>query len=76
MRRLRHNLLANGYNFYGAYASANNLFQFLQNGQISGTWLWIDPYVNQIKLNSDLQVAFMLTLLAQAKALPYVQRVE
>lgn len=67
------NLLANGYNFYGAYATANNLFQFLQNGQISGTWLWIDPYINQIKLNSDLQVA-MLTLLTQLKAIPYNAR--
>lgn len=67
------NLLANGYNFYGAYASDNNLFQFFQNGQISGTWLWADPYINQIKLNNDLQVA-MLNLLAQTRAIPYNQR--
>lgn len=67
------NLLANGYNFYGSYATAAQQFQFLQNGQISGAWLWIDPYVNQIKLNSDLQVAF-ITLLSQAKSIPFVQR--
>lgn len=67
------NLLANGYNFYGSYATAAQQFQFLQNGQISGPWLWIDPYVNQIKLNSDLQVAF-ITGLSQAKAVPYAQR--
>lgn len=67
------NLLANGYNFYGSYATAAQQFQFLQNGQISGAWLWIDPYVNQIKLNSDLQVAF-ITLLSQAKSIPYVTR--
>jgi len=67
------NLLANGYNFYGSYATAAQQFQFLQNGQISGAWLWIDPYINQIKLNSDLQVAF-ITLLSQAKAVPYIQR--
>jgi hypothetical protein len=67
------NLLANGYNFYGSYATAAQQFQFLQNGQISGAWLWIDPYVNQIKLNSDLQVAF-ITLLSQARSIPYVQR--
>lgn len=67
------NLLANGYNFYGSYATANDQFQFLQNGQISGDWNWIDPYVNQIKLNSDLQLAF-LTLLNQVKSVPYVTR--
>ncbi len=67
------NLLLNGYNFYGAYATANDQFQFLQDGQISGAWNWIDPYVNQIKLNSDLQLAFM-TLLTQAKSIPYVTR--
>lgn len=67
------NLLLNGYNFYGAYATANDQFQFLQNGQISGEWNWIDPYVNQIKLNSDLQLAFM-TLLSQVKSVPYVTR--
>lgn len=67
------NLLSNGYVFYGDYATANNQFQFLQNGQISGEWLWIDEYVNQIKLNSDLQLAFM-TMLAQVKAIPYNAR--
>lgn len=67
---IANNLLANGYNFYGAYATDANQFQFLQNGQISGAWLWIDPYINQIKLNSDLQVA-MLNLLSNMKAIPY-----
>lgn len=67
------NLLENGYNFYGSYATANDQFQFLQNGQISGAWNWIDPYVNQIKLNSDLQLAF-ITLLNQVKSIPYVTR--
>lgn len=67
------NLLDNGYNFYGAYATANDQFQFLQDGQISGDWNWIDPYVNQIKLNSDLQLAF-ITLFTQAKSVPYVTR--
>lgn len=67
------NLLENGYNFYGDYATANENFLFLQNGQISGEWRWIDEYVNQIKLNSDLQLAFM-TLLSQVTSLPYNAR--
>lgn len=67
------NLISNGYNFYGDYATANDQFQFLQTGQMSGTWKWIDSYVNQIKLNSDLQLAFM-DLLTSVKSIPYNQR--
>lgn len=67
------NLLDNGYNFYGNWATANDQFRFLNNGQISGEWLWIDEYVNQIKLNSDLQLAFM-TLLTTVKSIPYNAR--
>jgi hypothetical protein len=67
------NLLANGYNFYGNYSTANQQFRFLNNGQISGTWAWIDSYVNQIKLNSDLQLAFMV-LLTSVKSIPYNAR--
>lgn len=67
------NLLSNGYNFYGDYATDNDQFQFLQKGQISGTWNWADSYVNQIKLNSDLQLAFM-DLLTSINSLPYNSR--
>lgn len=67
------NLLSNGYSFYGDYATANDQFQFLQNGQMSGTWAWLDSYLNQIKLNSDLQLAFM-DLLSSVKSVPYNQR--
>lgn len=64
------NLIGNGYNFYGSYATANEQFSFLQPGQISGSWLWIDPYVNQIYLNSQFQLAFM-SLLAGIPSIPY-----
>lgn len=64
------NLIGNGYNFYGAYATANQQFTFLQPGQTAGKWKWINPYVNQIYLNSQLQLALMV-LLASVKALPY-----
>lgn len=67
------NLIGNGYNFYGAYATANQAFQFLQNGQISGSWNWIDPFVNQIALNAAFQLAFM-ELLANTPAVPYNQQ--
>lgn len=67
------NLIANGYNFYGAYATANQSFQEFQNGQISGDWLWADPYVNQIYFNSAMQTALMNFLL-NVKSLPYTQK--
>lgn len=64
------NLIGNGYNFYGSYATANDLFTFLQPGQISGDWEWIDAYVNQIALSASFQLAFM-SLLANVNSIPY-----
>lgn len=64
------NLKENGYNFYGAWATANDRFLFLYPGQLPGKWRWIDNYINQIRLNSQLQLA-MITLLTSAKSIPY-----
>lgn len=64
------NLEDNGYNYYGAWATANDRFLFLSPGQISGEWKWIDAYINQIRLNSQLQLA-IITLLITAKSVPY-----
>ncbi|MDG6333594.1 DUF3383 family protein [Glaesserella parasuis] len=48
----------------------NDRFLFLSPGQISGEWKWIDAYINQIRLNSQLQLA-IITLLTSAKSVPY-----
>jgi hypothetical protein len=64
------NLLANGYNFYGAYATANQQFTNLQNGAIAGAWRWLDPYINQIWLNAALQLAYMV-FFSNARSVPY-----
>jgi hypothetical protein len=64
------NLIANGYNFYGAYATANQAFTFMQPGSTPGKWKWIDAYVNQIYLNAQFQLALM-TLLSSIKSVPY-----
>lgn len=64
------NLIANGYNFYGAYATANQAFTLLQPGAVPGKWKWIDAYINQIYLNSQFQLA-MVELMANTKSLPY-----
>lgn len=63
-------LIANGYNFYGDYATGNDQFRFFYPGQISGDWEWIDTYVNQIWLNNAFQQALM-TLLTQVNSVPY-----
>lgn len=64
------NLLANGYSFYGVYATANDQFNFIYNGQMSGKWKWIDTFVDQVYLNSQFQLA-LLSLLTSVKSIPY-----
>jgi hypothetical protein len=64
------NLLANGYSFYGSYATANDQFNFIYNGQMSGKWKWVDTFANQVYLNSQFQLA-LLSLLTSVKSIPY-----
>ena len=64
------NLMANGYNFYGAYATANDEFVFLYPGSVTGEFKWLDSYVDQIWLNNSFQLDLM-TLMTQAKSVPY-----
>jgi hypothetical protein len=64
------NLLENGYSFYGAYATANDQFNFLYNGQMSGRWGWVDTFVDQVYLNAQFQLA-LLSLLTTVKSIPY-----
>jgi Protein of unknown function (DUF3383) len=66
------NLLANGYNYYGAYATANAQFQFFYNGAVSGKFLFLDSFVNQIWLNSQLQLA-IISFMTTVNAIPYNQ---
>jgi hypothetical protein len=63
-------LLENGYSFYGVYGTANDNFVFFYNGQVPGKWSWIDPYVDQIYLNNQFQLALM-SLLTSIPSIPY-----
>jgi hypothetical protein len=67
------NLISNGYNFYGAYATANQQFTLNQPGQISGPFKYLDTFLNQVYLNSQFQLALM-NLLTTVPAVPYVTR--
>lgn len=64
------NLEANGYNYYGQWATAADQFRFLYPGSISGPFSWWDSYVNQIWLNAACQLALM-TMLTTYRSIPY-----
>lgn len=69
---IMNNLLANGYDFYGAFATANDQFTFLYNGQVTGPFSWLDSYINQIWMNNEFQLD-LIELLIAAKSIPYNQ---
>jgi len=60
----------NGYNYYGAWATANDEFIFFYPGSVSGEFLWADSYINEIWLNNQFQLALMV-LLTNVKSIPY-----
>jgi len=64
------NLDLNGYNFVGQYATANDGFTFFYPGSVSGDYLFLDEFLNQVYLNSQLQLAVM-TLLTSVPSVPY-----
>ena len=64
------NLLANGYNCYGAFASRNAGFTFFSNGNMPGSFPWADQYIDQIWLSAQLQLA-LLTLYTTLNDIPY-----
>lgn len=67
---IANNLKANGYNFVGRYATANDQFVFLYPGQCSGDFDWIDSYICQIWMNNAFQLALM-NLLTGTGSVPY-----
>lgn len=64
------NLLANGYSCYGAFATRNQGFVFFSNGNMPGTFPWVDQYVDQIWLSAALQEA-LVSLYTTANSIPY-----
>lgn len=63
-------LIANGYNFYGAYATAADRFVFLYPGQVRGPYRWIDSFINQVWLSNNFQLNLM-NLLVNVRSIPY-----
>jgi hypothetical protein len=69
-RAVADNLIANGYNFYGSYATAADEFVFFYPGQVSGPYLWADSFINQIWLTNNFQLA-LVSLLLNVRSIPY-----
>jgi Protein of unknown function (DUF3383) len=64
------NLAANGYNYYGAWATATQQFIGFAPGTVTGPFEWLDSFIDQIWLNNSFQSAFM-NLLFNVNSLPY-----
>lgn len=60
----------NGYNYYGAVATAAQNFTYFQRGTVSGPFKWLDTYINQIWLNNQFQLDLQ-ELLTNIGSLPY-----
>jgi len=63
-------LKANGYNFYGAYATSSQQFINMQDGHVVGRFAWLDSYANQIWMNANFQQTLMAFLAANGST-PY-----
>ena len=62
-------LEANGYAFYGAWATANDRFQFMRNSIVTGEFAWANTYAFQIWLNQGFQLDGIIGL-QQYKSIP------
>lgn len=51
-------LKSNGYNFYGAYGLNKTMKQYASDGAISGKFLWLDSFIDQVWINANLVSAY------------------
>lgn len=65
-------LIANGYNFYGNYATSQQSYTFLQPGQIAGRFDWVDSFANEVWMNANFQQTLM-SFMAASGSIPYNQ---
>ena len=65
-------LLTNSYTYLGSYANQANSYTVSYAGSISGSFLWVDTYIDQVYMNRELQRALWEGLLAY-NSIPYNQ---
>ncbi|MGD3057303.1 DUF3383 family protein, partial [Escherichia coli] len=51
-------LKSNGYNFYGSYSLNKTMAQYVSDGAITGKFVWLDSFINQVWINANLVSAF------------------
>ncbi|MRT01880.1 DUF3383 domain-containing protein [Ewingella americana] len=51
-------LKSNGYNFYGSYSLNKTMKQYASDGAITGKFLWLDSFLNQVWINANLVGAY------------------
>ncbi|HCL5936744.1 TPA: DUF3383 domain-containing protein [Citrobacter freundii] len=66
-------LIANGYNFYGAYTANNYDTRYWADGTITGDFKWLDSFCFQIWMNANL-MQDAIELFKSNRSLPYNTR--
>lgn len=51
-------LKSNGYNFYGSYSLNKTMAQYASDGAISGKFVWLDSFIDQVWINANLVGAY------------------
>ena len=69
-QQVANNLRSNNYNFIGVWATANQNFIQSAEGTVSGPFKWLDSLYNEIWMNSQFQLAWMV-FLQQVGSVPY-----
>ena len=51
-------LKSNGYNFYGSYSLNKTMAQYASDGAITGKFVWLDSFIDQVWINANLVGAY------------------
>lgn len=51
-------LESNGYNYYGTYSLNKTMAQYAADGAITGKYLWLDSFIDQVWINANLVAAY------------------
>lgn len=63
-------LKSNGYNFYGSYSLNKTMAQYASDGAITGKFVWLDSFIDQVWINANLVGAYA-TLFTANQSYPF-----
>ncbi|UPQ70536.1 DUF3383 domain-containing protein [Kluyvera ascorbata] len=63
-------LKSNGYNFYGSYSLNKTMAQYASDGAITGKFVWLDSFIDQVWINASLVGAYA-TLFTANQSYPF-----